>query len=168
MKSRVELVATVVLVAGWIAPTAHAGTATSNVGVSATVASVCSITAGSLGFGTYDTLSGGNVDGTATVSLACTKGATATVTLGQGQNSGTGSTDAAPVRRLASGANVLSYALYSDATRLVPWGNTSATGQPYVSTSSASSTLTVYGRIAANQDVPAGAFSDVIVATISF
>lgn len=162
------MIAAALVAAGGLNATAHAGTATSNVAVSASVASVCSITAGSLGFGTYDTLSGANVDGTATVTVACTKGAVATVTLGQGQNAGTGSTDVLPIRRMASGANVLSYGLYSDPTRLVPWGNTVATGQPYVSTSSASSQLTVYGRIASSQDVPAGAFSDIVVATISF
>lgn len=147
---------------------ADAGTATSNMNVTATVASTCSITAGSLAFGAYDTLGGAQVDGTATVTVACTKGAITTITLGQGQNAGGGSTDAAPVRRMVSGLNFLSYALYSDSTRLLTWGNTALTGKAYVAASSASTALTVYGRIAASQDVPAGSFSDVIVATISF
>lgn len=158
----------VVAVSGGMAPAAQAGTATSNLNVSATVASTCSITAGALAFGTYDTLSGAQVDGTATVTVACTKGAAATITLGQGQNPGGGSTDAAPARRMAAGLNYLGYTLYSDSGRLTPWGNTVMTGHAYVAASSASSQLTVYGRIAANQDVPAGSFSDVVVATITF
>ena len=151
-----------------IATDADAGTATSTLSVSATVQSTCSITSGSLTFGTYDTLSGSQVDGTATISVACTKGAATTITLGQGQNADTGSTDASPIRRMASGATMLAYSLYTDANRLTVWGNTVATGRAYVSASSATAQLTVYGRIAANQDVPAGSFSDTIVATISF
>lgn len=147
---------------------ADAGTATSNLNVSATVASTCTITAGALAFGTYDTIAGAQVDGSATVTVACTKGASTTVTLGQGQNAGSGSTDAAPIRRMVSGVNFLSYALYSDSTRLQTWGNTALTGKAYVAASSASTALTVYGRIAASQDVPAGSFSDVVVATITF
>lgn len=151
-----------------LAPQARAGTATANLNVSATVASTCSITAGSLAFGTYDTIGGAQVDGTATVTVACTKGAIATITLGQGQNAGAGSTDTVPVRRMVSGLNFLNYALYSDATRLVTWGNTALTGKAYTAASSASTAMTVYGRIPASQDVPAGAFTDVVVATISF
>jgi spore coat protein U-like protein len=164
---RATLVAAIVAASAMI-PEARAGTATSNMNVTATVASTCSISAGSLAFGTYNTLSGTQVDGTTTVSVACTKGATATITLGQGQNAGTGSTDAIPIRRMVSGANFLSYALFSDSTRLVTWGNTVITGQAYVALSAVTTQLTVYGRIAASQDVPAGSFSDVVLATITF
>lgn len=165
---RARLAAAVVVAVGALAPAAQAGTATSNLNVTATVSATCSINAGSLAFGTYNTISGAQVDGTTTVSVACTKGATATITLGQGQNPGTGSTDVVPIRRMISGINFLSYALYSDSTRLVTWGNTVATGQGYTAASSATTQLTVYGRIAASQDVPAGSFSDVVLATITF
>lgn len=165
--NRATLVAAVVA-ASAMAPEARAGTATSNMNVTATVASTCSISAGSLAFGAYNTLSGTQVDGTTTVSVACTKGATATITLGQGQNAGTGSTDAIPIRRMVSGVNFLGYALYSDSTRLLTWGNTIITGQAYIALSAATTQLTVYGRIAASQDVPAGSFSDVVLATITF
>jgi spore coat protein U-like protein len=160
--------AVIVMASAVMAQPAGAGTATSNLNVSATVASTCSITAGSLAFGTYDTITGAQVDGTATVTVACTKGAVTTITLGQGQNAGGGSTDTAPVRRMVSGLSFLSYALFSDTTRLVTWGNTALTGHTYTALSSASQALTVYGRIAASQDVPAGSFSDVVVATITF
>jgi len=161
-------VAVMMMLGAMVAPRAQAATATSNMNVSATVASTCSITAGSLAFGAYDTIGGAQVDGTATVTVACTKGAITSITLGQGQNAGSGSTDSAPVRRMVSGLNFLSYALFSDPTRLVTWGNTALTGHAYVATTSASQAFTVYGRIAANQDVPAGSFSDVVVATITF
>lgn len=147
---------------------ADATTATSNLNVSASVTSTCSISAGALAFGAYNPITGTQVDGTATVTVQCTKGTAAVVTLGQGQNAGTGSTDIVPVRQMASGLNRLGYALYSDTNRTVTWGNTAPTGQAYVAAASTSTNLTVYGRITANQDVPAGAFTDVVVATITF
>ena len=152
-----------------VATGAEAGVATSNMNVTATVASSCSITAGAMAFGTYDPVAGSQIDGSATLSVACSKGAITTVTLGQGGNAAGGSTDLAPQRRMKdSGSNTLAYALYSDSGRSVTWGNTALVGVSYVSTSAAASNLTVYGRIHSAQDVPAGAYSDVVVATISF
>lgn len=160
----------VLLALGWtsIVASADAATATSNLNVSATVTATCSISAGALAFGAYNPLTGAQVDGTATLTVQCTKGTAAVVTLGQGQNAGTGSTDIVPVRQMASGLNRLGYALYSDTNRTLTWGNTALTGQAYIAATSASSNLTVYGRIASNQDVPAGSFADVVVATITF
>jgi spore coat protein U-like protein len=148
---------------------AEAGTSTSNMGVTANVASTCSITAGTLAFGTYDTVSGAQVDGSATLSVACTRGALTTITLGQGANPATGSTDAIPQRRMKDAStDMLSYTLYTDATRLLAWGNTALTGAVFTPLSSSPQNVTVFGRIAASQDVPAGSYTDVVVATISF
>ncbi len=159
----------VVMMAGMGEAAADAGTATSNLNVTATVSSTCSITAGTLAFGAYNPVTGTQVDGTATLSVSCTKGATATVTLGQGANAGTGSTDAVPVRRMKdAGTDFLGYSLFSDTGRSTTWGNTAGTGESYTSTSSAASPLTVYGRITAAQDIPAGSYSDTVVATITF
>lgn len=152
-----------------LAATAEAGVATSNMNVTATVASSCSITAGAMAFGTYDAVAGTQIDGSATLSVACSKGAVTTITLGQGGNAASGSTDLAPQRRMKDASNnTLGYTLYTDPTRQTAWGNTSAVGVAYTSTSAAATNLTVYGRITASQDVPAGAYSDVVVATISF
>src|SRR5579871_6049957 len=87
---------------------AFAGTATSNMSVTATVSANCTISAGSLAFGTYDpvvTNATTALNGTATLSVTCTNGAASTLTLGQGSNANTGSTDTAPLRRLKSGTN---------------------------------------------------------------
>ena len=136
--------------------------------VTATVSATCTITAGNLAFGAYDTVSGTAVDGAATVTVACTKGGSATITLDQGANSGSGSTDASPNRRMKTGSNFLSYGLFSDSTRSTVWGNTTGTGVGYTAASSAATGITVYGRIIASQDVPAGSYSDTVVATITF
>lgn len=148
---------------------ADAGTATSNLGVSATVSSTCSITAGSLAFGAYDPVAGTQIDGTATISVSCTRGATATVTLGQGANANAGSTDTVPLRRMKdSGTNRLSYSLFSESTRTTTWGNTAPTGLGYTASSSSATALTVFGRITSAQDVPAGSYTDTVLATITF
>lgn len=170
MSSVVVAAAAVAVAAGMMAPaSALAGTATSNMNVSATVSSTCSITAGSLVFGSYDPVTAAEVDGQATVAVSCTKGATATITLGQGSHSGGGSTDAAPIRRMKDGGtNFLSYSLFSNGARSTVWGNTAGTGVGYTAPSSAQTQLTVYGRIGASQDIPSGSYSDVVVATITF
>ena len=79
-----------------------------------------------------------------------------------------GSTDAAPLRRLANGTDMLSYALFQDSGRSTVWGNTGGTGAGYTASSAAPTDVTVYGRIAASQSVPAASYSDTVVATITF
>lgn len=168
MKRIVRTVTMVGVLAG-LGHGAGAGTSTSNMNVTATVVSSCSITAGTLAFSPYDAVTGAQVDGTAALSVSCSKGALTSITLGQGTNPALGSSDAIPLRRMKdSGTNMLSYFLYSDPTRLLLWGNTLLTGVAYIPSTSAPTNVTVYGRISALQDVPAGSYSDVVVATISF
>lgn len=147
----------------------EAATATSNMSVSATVSNNCTISAGALSFGSYGlaNVNGTDLDATATITLQCTSGASATITLGQGLHADTGSTDAAPLRRLQAGSDFLSYALYQIADHSVAWGNTGGTGVGVTGTG-ASDTVTVYGRVAGSQNVPAGSYSDTVVATITF
>jgi spore coat protein U-like protein len=143
--------------------------ATDNLGVSATVASGCTITGSLLAFGTYDTVSGSAVDSTALVRVACTSGTETAVMLGEGANASIGSTPAAPDRRMNDGSgNLLSYSLFQNSQRSAVWGDTLGTGKPYFATSSAETNQTVYGRIAASQDVPAGDYTDTVLATIAF
>jgi spore coat protein U-like protein len=150
--------------------TVYAATATSNLPVSATVTANCTIDAsGGLAFGAYDpvvTNASTDLTGTGTVSTTCTNGASVTVTLGQGSNADTGSTDAAPVRRMLSGASdYLGYQLYTDSGHATVWDN--STGAPVSGTGGAVNT-TVYGLVAAGQNVPAGSYSDTVVATVTF
>ena len=61
-----KVVMAVVLVA---AGSAHATTATSNMACSAQVSAACTISAGALAFGTYDTIGGAQLDGSATLTV---------------------------------------------------------------------------------------------------
>jgi spore coat protein U-like protein len=143
-----------------------AASATASLDVSASVTNNCTISAAALGFGSYDPVvanAAGNLDGTGVVTVACTKGATATIGLGVGNNA-SGST-----RRLSDGSgNFLSYELYSNAGRTNIWNTTTGTLATGAAPSKASRDFTVYGRIGPNQDVPAGAYSDSVVATVNF
>lgn len=161
----------VIALAGlWVATPddAHAETASAQLSVSVTVRPSCAVQAEAMAFGVYDPISGGQLDGTAAVTVACTKGTRATVTLDQGVNAAPGSSDASPQRRMAAGSQYIAYQLYADVARTTAWGNTAATGQAYVAATSNTASLAVYGRIAGQQDVSAGVFHDQIVATISF
>ncbi|MGC4089838.1 MAG: spore coat U domain-containing protein [Polyangiaceae bacterium] len=151
---------------------AEAAFNSANLSVSASVGASCSISTSALAFGAYDPVvanSSTALDGTGGVIVTCTNGASTTVTLGQGSNANTGSTDAAPLRRMRDGAtsNYLSYTIFQDSGHNTAWGNTTPTGLAYTGTGS-STTLSVYGRVAAAQNVPAGTYTDVVVATITF
>lgn len=154
-----------------LASSVDAAVATSNLSVTASVAANCTITTSPVAFGAYDPVStnaSAALNGTGSVSVTCTSGASTTVTLGQGGNADTGSTTAAPLRRLKdAGTNFLSYALYSDAGRTTVWGDTAPTGAAHTGDGTLHA-LTVYGQIPGGQNVPAANYSDTVVATITF
>jgi len=143
-----------------------AATATANLTVSATVTNNCTISTAALAFGTYDPVvanTSSNLDGTGRVTIACTKGSTATIGLGTGSN-GSGS-----ARRLSDGSgNYLSYELFSDSGRAAVWNTGSGLLSPTAAASKTARDFTVYGRISGNQDVPSGSYSDTVVATVNF
>ena len=158
---------TVVGVIGAVnAPGVLAATATANLAVSATVTNNCTISTAALAFGTYDPVvanTSANLDGTGRVTVACTKGSTATIGLGTGSN-GSGA-----ARRMSDGSgNYLSYELYSDSGRAAVWNTGSGLLSPTAATSKTARDFTVYGRVSGNQDVPSGAYSDTVVATVNF
>lgn len=150
--------------------TSDAQPALGNLGVTTNVNPDCTISTSALSFGNYNpvgTHATNPLDNQGAVIVSCTPGAITTITLGQGLNPASGSTDAAPLRRMASGANRLSYTLFQDTGRTTFWGNTAGTGLSYTGTGS-SSNIAVYGRIAPGQIVPAGTYNDTVVATITF
>ena len=150
---------------------AVAGTATSSMGVSATVSNNCSITAGALTFGAYDPVVANHsaaLNGSATLPVNCTTGATANITLDQGQNAASGSSNATPSRQMSdSNSHVLGYALFQDSAHTTAWGNTSGSGASYTGQGTNTS-VTVYGQITAGQNVPSASYSDTVVATVTF
>jgi spore coat protein U domain-containing protein, fimbrial subunit CupE1/2/3/6 len=139
---------------------------TANIVVSANVKKNCTITADPIGFGTYDALSGTQVDQVGAVKIRCTKGTPASITLGNGQSAQSGQ------RRMAGGspAGFLNYELYSDTGRATRWG-TAAGETPAIATApdNTERSFAVYGRVLSGQTlVSQGDYGDSVVATVNF
>jgi spore coat protein U-like protein len=145
---------------------AIAGTVTSNVAVSATVNTNCSMGVASVPFGVYDPLvvnASTIAQATGTISISCTKGTTATITLDNGQNASHAS---GTTRAMISGANYLSYELYTSAAHSTVWNATNSV--LYTSTGTGAGTVNVYGTIPAGQNANTGSYADTVIATASF
>ncbi len=144
---------------------AIASTATTTFSVNATVLSVCSVSASALNFGNYDPTSATDLDASTTLDVLCTDGTSFTVGLNQGTASGA----TVSSRAMVNGANTLDYALFQDAGRTTNWGNTPGSDTPAADTATVTAnSLTVYGRVTAGQNVPAGGYSDTITVTVNY
>ena len=167
-------------VTGWIGPlaavfgvvtvmsrVAPAATANASMDVTAAVGVNCTISTAPVAFGAYDPVVGNAstpLDSTGLVTVACTKGAVATVGLDLGSHASGGT------RRLSNGGSqYLTYELYKESARTTVWGNG---GAALLGLGAAPSkfprNFTVYGQVPAGQDVPAGTYGDAVVATVNF
>ncbi|WPB59319.1 spore coat U domain-containing protein [Xylophilus sp. GOD-11R] len=143
---------------------------TSNLQVSATVPVGCTITTTAVTFGNYEpqgTNAGNPADAQGAVNVTCTNGSTTQVILGQGSHADDGSTNGLPLRRMTNGTNFLSYGLFTDSAHAAIWTNESTGGVTHNGTGTPAE-LTVYGRIPAGQNVPAGNYTDTVQATVVF
>jgi spore coat protein U-like protein len=145
----------------------EAGSATANLQVTASVNANCTISTATVAFPTYDPVvvnAGANDDGTGTVTIACTKGTLATIGLGLGANA-----SGSQRRMKDASTDYLNYALYLDSGRTTIWGTTSPNLlTPVAAPDNTPRAFTVYGRIPSGQDIPTGAYSDTVVATVNF
>ncbi|MDE2461452.1 MAG: spore coat protein U domain-containing protein [Gammaproteobacteria bacterium] len=149
---------------------AHAGTTTGTFQVTATVVNSCKInSASNVVFGNYDPTSALNTTAASTISVNCTKGDSYNIALNYG---GTGS---AANRIMTDGlGDNLNYNLYTDSAWTKVW-NSSCGGANNCDTGTGAGpgagnaqTYTVYGSIAAGQNVPAGSYTDTIQLTVTF
>lgn len=119
----------------------------------------CSVSAQGVAFGNYDPMSGIASDGVGNVHISCNLlSPVVTVSLGSGGGS-------VADRRMTAGATQLHYNLYRDASRLIVWGEGSAS---VTSAIVLNLDLPVYGRIPALQNVPVGTYLDSITVTITY
>ena len=145
---------------------ALAQTASSSLEVSATVTANCTVTTSPIAFGAVNTLSTANVDGTGGVTVTCTNGTAWAAAAGAGTASGASVTD----RRMSSGANLLSYNLFTDSSRSTIWGDgTGSTSTIGTTGTGTAQNFTIYGRIAAGQtSLPAGTYADTVTVTVTY
>lgn len=151
-----------------LANAAHADTKNASFTVSATVAKACAISAANLDMGTWSGT--GDLTGTSNVSVKCSTGTTYSVDLSAGAGS-----PSLTNRKLANGAELLSYNLYRDTGRTEIWGDGLA-GTFVVSGAGAGmadadkANLPVYAKILEADLLAAkpGTYSNSITATITY
>ena len=126
----------------------------------------CTISVTSVAFGNYNVFTTGADDSTGTVTYRCNStAANISISLSDGS-----STTYTP-RTLRKGSEILQYNLYRNAARTTIWGNGAGGTSVYTDTNPPNNTnvsVTIYGRIPAQQDVSAGSYSDTVSAVINF
>ena len=125
----------------------------------------CTISASGVSFGSYNVFSATPLDASGTVTIQCSPLAiNVQVQLSRG-----GAASFSP-RQMRQGGSTLNYNLYTDVTRLLIWGDGTAGTQVLSALVAAfvDVVVPVYGRIPAQQNVPAGSYTDTITATIIF
>jgi spore coat protein U-like protein len=134
----------------------HAGVYTAEFPVSATVPSYCRITStNGISFGNYNPLDTDPLDADGSISFRCVQGTTYWVYI-------------AGQRSMTDGQNhSLNFSLYSDSNRSQEFPS-AKTGQGQQASSYNTVTVNVYGRIAAEQDVPVGSYSRTLEATVEY
>lgn len=137
--------------------------ATVSFAVNASVAANCLVNIENIDFGTRGVLSA-NVDATGSVTATCTPGTTYTISLGGG------TANAAPTaRKMAKGAETITYGLYKDVNHTQPWGDAATPGSTVAGTGNgAAQVLTVYGRVPPQTTPTPGTYTDTVVVTLTY
>jgi spore coat protein U-like protein len=159
-----SLVAAAALLLGMVLGVPAAQAQTANLQVTSSVVGQCTLTGGTLAFGTYVLGQTTAKDGQGTVSLNCPAGINVTINMNMGLQGGGGA------RNMASAGNNLTYQLYRDSARTQVWGSgTGAAGGKQVSpTVAGAQTHDVFGQIPANQS-PSGTgnYTDTVVVSLT-
>jgi len=124
----------------------------------------CTLGMASVAFGSYNPLSATPLDTTGTLSFSCNLTAPLpTIALSRGASS-----TFTPRTMTGPASGVLQYNLYLDPLHLVVWGDgADLTTSRFVAVGLLGS-VTFYGRVPAQQNAPAGAYGDTLIATIYF
>lgn len=147
---------------GFGCDTVNTNSATSSFTVSANYLSNCIMATSNLSFGTIGGLATA-IDAEAPLSLTCSTGGSYTLALDGGQAAASDPTQ----RKMSKSGVTVTYGLYRDAARQLPWGSDMTTVRGGTGTGNAQS-ITVYGRIPVQAMPPPGTYQDVIVATVSY
>jgi len=135
---------------------------TTSLPITANIVARCTVSATSVAFGSIDPSV--DSDQTGTITVQCTKGATATISLDEG--------NAPAGRQMVGGTNgdFLNYELYTDAGRTIVWGTGSGgSAVGYNPVDSSATDLTVYGRVPAGQvNASVDSYSDTVTVTVTF
>ena len=133
--------------------------------VSADIVPSCTVSAGTLDFGTLGTNVTAPVAGQTTIDVTCSDNIPYTVYLGSGTGTGVSGPAA---RKMSSGANTLSYGLYRNPSMTQPWGWTHGVDGLSATGIGAVQSIPVYGQINPGQTAPVGIYNDSVVITVEY
>jgi spore coat protein U-like protein len=138
----------------------------STTSVFAQLAPSCTISVTSVAFGSYNVFTTTPADSTGTITYRCNSAA-ANISIALSD----GSSSTSSPRTMRKGTEVLNYNLYQNAARTNIWGD--GTGGTLIYTqgnppNNQNVSVTVHGRIPAQQDVSAGNYTDTVSAVINF
>jgi spore coat protein U-like protein len=131
--------------------------------VTANYAPSCTVAATTLNFGSTGFLSA-SIDGSSTLTPTCSASTPYTVALNGGNSGATDPTQ----RKMSSGGAQVTYGLYRDSARTLPWGSTAGVNTIAGTGSGFGQTLNVYGRVPSQTTPAPGTYSDTIIATITY
>lgn len=137
--------------------------ATGNITVGLTVNDECTISTNNITFDDAGIIAS-NIDTSADLTIDCTKRTPYMIGLSDGsvgKNTDTGN------RQMQSGSDKVDYQLYSNSGYSTVWGNTRGTDTVDSDSAAGENEIhTIYARVPAPQNVPAGDYSDTVIATI--
>lgn len=172
-KIRGAIVTAILLGTASLTLPAYAGTAASNMAVTADIGMNCTIATTDIAFGSYDPIvanATSSLTANGSVTTTCTVGSTGVVIIDDGQHATGDSTPAEPERRMGgpSEGEYLAYQVYSDSELANVWTGYGDTGVAYTASGSGQ-VMTVYGEVAAGQtDAVEGSYTDTLVVTVNY
>jgi spore coat protein U-like protein len=113
-------------------------------------------------YNVFDTLPDTGGVGSITIKCQGGSGNAYDVTLSTGQSHSYTS------RFMNSGANTLTYNIYTSATRSIVWGDGHGGSSTQTAYKNSTTTLSLFGQIPAGQDVATGTYTDNLDATVNF
>jgi len=154
MKKLIVVTMIVALVA--MSGVAMAASATGSLNVTAAVTASCRVTGTTaINFGNYDPTDTSNKDGGGDFTFRCTKGTDYKLYI-------------AGTRKMTDGSNDLNFEIYSDALRTAVYPSALGGAIGGTSASNAAISQNLYGRIPAEQDVPANTYSQSLTVTVEY
>jgi spore coat protein U-like protein len=138
-------------------------TQTISFSVAANVPPTCRVTASTLDFGSTGVLSSAR-DASSTLTPTCTNGTSYHI----GLNGGLSGASDPTLRRMVKGGESVIYGLYRDPGRGQAFGSTQGVDTVAGTGTGLAQALSVYGRVPAQATPSPGAYSDTVVATITY
>ncbi len=129
----------------------------------ATVPANCLVSTTGVNFGASGAITS-NVDATGTASVQCTNTTPYTAALNGGNSGASDPTK----RKMARGSETITYGLYRDSARSLPWGSTAGTNTVSGAGSGSNQALTVYGRVAAQTTPSPGTYTDSVILMLTY